>query len=200
MEEKEEEVVDGGGDAFVLRQLQDSIDSNPNDSLPHLNLGLILWKEESKEIREKAAEHFLIAAKLNPHNGTAFRYLGHYYSRLSIDYQRALKCYQRAVTLSPDDSESGEALCDMLDGGGKESLEVAVCSEASDKSPRAFWAFRRLGFLQIHQKKWSEAVPSLQHSIRGYPTCADLWEVCTLFPMLLPVFLPQLTAFVICYD
>ncbi|KAI8015612.1 Tetratricopeptide repeat protein SKI3 [Camellia lanceoleosa] len=181
MEEKEEEVVvDGGGDAFVLRQLQDSIDSNPNDSLPHLNLGLILWKEESKEIREKAAEHFLIAAKLNPHNGTAFRYLGHYYSRVSIDYQRALKCYQRAVTLSPDDSESGEALCDMLDGGGKESLEVAVCSEASDKSPRAFWAFRRLGFLQIHQKKWSEAVPSLQHSIRGYPTCADLWEALGL--------------------
>lgn len=68
-----------------------------------------MWEnaKKSKETREKAAEHFLISAKLNPQNGAAFRYLGHYYSRVSIDHQRALKCYQRAVTLTPDDMESG---------------------------------------------------------------------------------------------
>lgn len=42
-----------------------------------------------------------------------------------------------------------EALCDLLDKDGKESLEMAVCREASEKSPRAFWAFRRLGYLQV---------------------------------------------------
>lgn len=70
---------------------------------------MLLWEngKESKETREKAAEHFMISAKLNPQNGPTFRYLGHYYSRVSIDHQRALKCYQRAVTLNPDDSESG---------------------------------------------------------------------------------------------
>ncbi|KAG5542661.1 hypothetical protein RHGRI_015710 [Rhododendron griersonianum] len=177
-----EEGENGGATAAaaVVRQLQESTVSNPDDPGPHFNLGVLLWEnaKESKETREKAAEHFLISAKLNPQNGAAFRYLGHYYSRVSIDHQRALKCYQRAVTLTPDDTESGEALCDLLDEGGKESLEVSVCREASEKSPRAFWAFRRLGYLQIHQKKWSEAVPSLQHAIRGYPACADLWEVC----------------------
>ncbi|KAK9269809.1 hypothetical protein L1049_025382 [Liquidambar formosana] len=71
-------------------------------------------------------------------------------------------------------------MCDMLDEGGKESLVVAVCREASDKSPRAFWAFRRLGYLQVRQNKWSEAVQSLQHAIRGYPNCADLWEALGL--------------------
>ncbi|KAI9070975.1 hypothetical protein K1719_047063, partial [Acacia pycnantha] len=31
-------------------------------------------------------------------------------------------------------------------------------------------------FLQVYQKKWTEAVQSLQHALRGYPTCADwLW-------------------------
>ncbi|KAL6996045.1 hypothetical protein U1Q18_006180 [Sarracenia purpurea var. burkii] len=176
------EVHEDTGADVVLRQLQDFISCNPDDPVPHFDLGLFLWEKgkESKEIREKAAEHFVISAKLNPQNGHAFRYLGHYYSRVSIDNQRALKCYQRAVTLWPDDSESGEALCDLLDGGGKESLEVAVCQEASGKSPRAFWAFRRLGYLQIHQNRWSEAVPSLQHAIRGYPTCADLWEALGL--------------------
>jgi superkiller protein 3 len=42
-----------------------------------------------------------------------------------------------------------EALCDLLDVDGKESLELAVCKDAADKSPRAFWAFRRLGYLQV---------------------------------------------------
>ncbi|XAR61480.1 hypothetical protein NMG60_11015920 [Bertholletia excelsa] len=162
-----------GGAALGSMQFQEPIDFNSDDPVSQFNLGLLLWEngKESREITDKAAEHFLISAKLNPQNGPAFRYLGHYYSRVSIDNQRALRCYQRAVTLSPDDSEAGEALCDLLDGGGQESLEIAVCREASGKSPRAFWAFRRLGYLQIHQEKWTEAVPSLQHAIRGLGSC-----------------------------
>lgn len=74
-----------------------------------------------------------------------------------------------------------EALCELLEHGGKESLEVGLCREASGKSPRAFWAFRRLGYLQLHHKKWSEAVQSFQHAIRGYPTSPHLWEVCSSF-------------------
>ncbi|KAJ1388379.1 Tetratricopeptide-like helical domain superfamily [Sesbania bispinosa] len=144
--------------------------------------GLFLWDKggEAKETKEKAAEHFILSAKLNPKNGESFKYLGHYYGRVSLDTQRALKCYKRAVALNPDDPDSGEALCNLLDQEGKESLEVAVCLEASEMSPRAFWAFRRLGYLQVQQKKWSEAVQSLQHAIRGYPTCADLWEALGL--------------------
>lgn len=37
----------------------------------------------------------------------------------------------------------------MLDKEGKESLVFAVCCEASEKSARAFWAFRQLGYLQV---------------------------------------------------
>ena len=65
-----------------------------------------MW-ERGEEWREKAAEHFLMAAKLNPQYGEAFRFLGHYYSCVSVDTQRALKCYQRAVSLNPDDFDSG---------------------------------------------------------------------------------------------
>lgn len=42
-----------------------------------------------------------------------------------------------------------ESLCDLLDGAGKESLEISICREASDRSPKAFWAFRRLGYLLV---------------------------------------------------
>ncbi|KAM3409597.1 hypothetical protein ACQJBY_002095 [Aegilops geniculata] len=132
-----------------------------------------------KQGAEEEAERLLAAAKLNPNDGGPFRSLGHHYARAG-DAQRAARCYQRAVALDPDDAEAGEALCDLLDAEGKESLELAVCKEAAGKSPRAFWAFQRLGYLQVHQKKWSDAIQSLQHSIRGYPTCADLWEALGL--------------------
>lgn len=49
----------------------------------------------------------MIAAKLNPQNAAVFRYLGHYYARVSPEPQRALKCYQRAVALNPDDTDAG---------------------------------------------------------------------------------------------
>lgn len=71
---------------------------------------MFLWNGIREESKEKAAEQFVIAAKLNPQDAYAFRYLGHYYSKISVDTQRALKCYQRALTLAPQDSESGVSL------------------------------------------------------------------------------------------
>lgn len=59
----------------------------------------------------------------------------------------------------------------------------AIESALSGKNPFLFAIFLLTLikiFLQLHQKKWSVAVQSLQHAIRGYPTSADLWEVCTL--------------------
>ncbi|XP_073289735.1 tetratricopeptide repeat protein SKI3 isoform X1 [Primulina huaijiensis] len=174
-------------ESVSVKQLEEEYMESESESLPadpslHFNLGVSLWEkgEESQDIRGKAVEHFMMAVKLNPQNGDAFRYLGHYYAHDSPMPLRALKCYQRAVFLNPDDSCAGEAICDMLDKEGKESLVFAVCCEASEKSARAFWAFRQLGYLQANQKKWSEAVHNLQHAIRGFPTCADLWETLGL--------------------
>ncbi|KAF5462290.1 hypothetical protein F2P56_018311 [Juglans regia] len=175
MGESEEE-----SEEAVQRRLEESVNASPDDPSLHFELGLLLWEKEGESEKEKAAEHFVISAKLNPQNAAAFRFLGHYYAHFSVDAKRALKCYQRAVSLNPDDSHSGESLCDLLDNEGKESLEVSVCRDASEKSPKAFWAFRRLGYVQLHQNKWSEAVLCLQYAIRGYPTSADLWQALGL--------------------
>ncbi|CAN6453845.1 unnamed protein product [Victoria cruziana] len=149
-------------------------------------MALLLWEkgEDGKASRVKAAEHLILSVKLNPSNGPAFRLLGHYYSQESVDLQRACKCYQRAITINPDDSEAGEALCDLLDRGGNLSMQMTICHEAVEKSSRAFWAWRRLGYLQVAEKMWPDAVQGLQHAIRGYPTCPDLWEVRKLMYLL----------------
>ncbi|XP_033131987.1 tetratricopeptide repeat protein SKI3 [Brassica rapa] len=176
-----------------LEQLEKSVETNPDDPSLQFELGLYLWEHGGDS--ERAAEHFVLSAKLNPDNADAFKYLGHYYSRVTLDHNRAAKCYQRAVLLNVNDSESGEALCDLLDGQGKEILEVAVCHNASEKSPKAFWAFCRLGYIQLHQKKWSEAVQSLQHAIRGYPTVSDLWEALGLAYQRLGMFTAAIKAY-----
>ncbi|CAN6938742.1 unnamed protein product [Brassica oleracea var. botrytis] len=176
-----------------LEQLEKSVEANPDDPSLQFELGLYLWERGGDS--ERAAEHFVLSAKLNPDNASAFKYLGHYYSRVTLDRNRAAKCYQRAVLLNVNDSESGEALCDLLDGQGKEILEVAVCRDASEKSPKAFWAFCRLGYIQLHQKKWSEAVQSLQHAIRGYPTVSDLWEALGLAYQRLGMFTAAIKAY-----
>lgn len=68
----------------------------------------MLWEEDDKE---KSAEQFVVAAKLNPEieKGGAFRYLGLYYAALQSQShaQRALKCLQKAVSINPDDSVAG---------------------------------------------------------------------------------------------
>lgn len=155
------------------KKSEEVLEADPGNSSHQFDTGRLLWERGEKE---KAVEHFVAAAKANPSDSLPFRYLGHYYRTVAVDSQRAAKCYQRAVTLNPDDQEAGEALCDLLDNEGKESLEVAVCKEASERSPKAFWAFRRLGYLLVHHRKWQEAVQSLQYAIRGFPACADLWE------------------------
>lgn len=166
--------------AYTL--LVEAVHGQPDIASYHYRLGLIYWKAGDivQSPKEKAVEQFILTVKLDPHNGDAYRFLGNYYNLSARDKQRATKCYQKCVALNPEDSEAGEALCDILDSGGQETLEAVICHDASQRSRRAFWAWRRMGFIQVQQKKWSDAVASLQHAIRGYPTCADLWEALGL--------------------
>ncbi|KAJ6414247.1 hypothetical protein OIU84_006965 [Salix udensis] len=167
-EEHEEDLEKQRAAVVELRELEKSVEANPDDPFLRFNLAVCLW--ERCECKEKAAEHLVVAVKLNPQNATAFKYLGHYY--YEMEKARALKCYQRAVSLNPDDFESGDALCDMLDQSGKETLELSLCTEASQKSPRAFWAFRRLGYIHLHYNRCSEAALGLAYQKLGMFTAA----------------------------
>lgn len=53
------------------------------------------------------------AAKLDPHLGCVFRYLGHYYREVAKDLGRARGCYKKAFEIDNDDTESGAASVDL---------------------------------------------------------------------------------------
>lgn len=80
-----------------------------------LLVGLLYWDmgEETRKDRSKAHTHLLKAAKLDPHLGCVFRFLGHYYREVAKDHARAQGCYKKAFTLDHDDVESGAALVDL---------------------------------------------------------------------------------------
>ena len=72
--------------------------------------GIFLWDTGRSHDKAVAADHFLKSAKLDPQNAAAFKYLGDYYASFSVDIERALKCYQRAVSLDVHDFHSGVRL------------------------------------------------------------------------------------------
>ncbi|CAM6087406.1 unnamed protein product [Calypogeia fissa] len=171
-----------GNQEDAIKYLEQAVALQPTDASYHRRLGLVCWKGDGNaaSTREKAFSQFLEAVKLDPSQPDVFRYLGHYYKDTTVDMQRAMRCYQKSISLDPEDEEAGEALCDLLDSGGQEVLELDICRGASERSRRAFWAWRRLGFLQVHRKEWTEAVPNLQHALRGYVTDSNLWEALGL--------------------
>lgn len=165
--------------AIIL--LEGAVKLRPANASYHYRLGLFYWTfNASSDCKEKALSHLLESARLDSSQSEVFRILGHYYKDLPGGSKRAVRCYQKAVLLNCEDEEAGEALCDLLDSGGQELLELTSCREASQRSPRSFWAFRRLGYIQVRRKEWSDAVRNLQHAVRGYPTCADVWEALGL--------------------
>lgn len=52
------------------------------------------------------------AGKLNPKLAHAFLYLGHFF-RHEDNMDKALKCYEKALSLSPSDDDVGASLSDL---------------------------------------------------------------------------------------
>lgn len=70
-----------------------------------------------------------------------------------------------------------------------------MCREACQRSPRAYWAWRRVGFLEAKAGRWQEALVSLQHALRGDPRDGPAWEALALAYQRLGKFTAALKAY-----
>jgi tetratricopeptide (TPR) repeat protein len=82
----------------------------------------------------------------------------------------------------------------MMAASGQRRAEVAMCREACQRSPRAYWAWRRVGFLEAAAGRWQEALVSLQHALRDARN-AEAWEALALAYQRLGKFTAALKAY-----
>ncbi|KAJ3056720.1 Superkiller protein 3 [Rhizophlyctis rosea] len=131
-------------------------------------IGRVYWAMGGQYRTDKtyAQTNLLQAAKLNPRFGPAFTYMGHYYAEVENDRVRALKCYQRAVSLSVTDEEAAKALSRMYLENKDAGSAKAVLTRFVGASPRAVWAYRQLGTVALVEGEYMEAISNFQALLR----------------------------------
>ncbi|KAM4615710.1 tetratricopeptide repeat protein 37 [Polymixia lowei] len=143
-------------------------------------LGQLYWDmgEETRRDRSKAHTNLLKAAKLDPHLGCVFRYLGHYYREVAKDPGRARGCYKKAFELDSSDAESGAASVDLSMEQGDMDTALAVLQSVIEKATpgSAKWAWMRRGLYHLKVGQHPQAIADLQAALRADPEDWVCWE------------------------
>lgn len=143
-------------------------------------LGRLYWDmgEETRKDRGKAHTHLLKAAKLDPHLGCVFRYLGHYYREVANDHGRARGCYKKAFELDNDDAESGAASVDLSMEQEDMDTALAILQSVIVKATpgSAKWAWMRRGLYYLKIGAHQQAIADLQAALRADPEDWVCWE------------------------
>ncbi|XP_008417156.1 tetratricopeptide repeat protein 37 [Poecilia reticulata] len=143
-------------------------------------LGKLYWDmgSETRRDRSKTHTHLLKAAKLDPHLGCAFRFLGHYYREVANDVARAQGCYRKAFQLNSGDGESGAALVDLSMGQGDMDSALATLESVTEKATpgSAKWAWMRRGLYYLKVGEHQQAIADLQAALRADPDDWVCWE------------------------
>ncbi|KAJ3035493.1 Tetratricopeptide repeat protein 37 [Rhizophlyctis rosea] len=141
-------------------------------------IGRVYWAmgDEYRTDKQYVQMHLLQAAKLNPRFGPAFTYMGHYYAKVEQDRVRALKCYQRAVSLAVTDAEAAQALCKLYLEDHQISSAKKVLKAYVSASPRTVWAHKQLGTIALVVNDYIEAIGHFQTVLRLDTKDVLSWE------------------------
>lgn len=110
----------------------------------------------------------LIKGQCHPfaHLGFIFEQLGNYREREKMN-MRAIRCYERAVAIELAHPVASRRLARMLVAGGLLDEGAGVARRASDRDPKARWAFNLLGWWRLSLDKFSEAAVAFRTALRG---------------------------------
>ncbi|XP_064650742.1 tetratricopeptide repeat protein 37-like [Lineus longissimus] len=165
----------------AIQCVQNAIDLDGKNGYYHYQLGRILWAQmkAGQEInKQDCLAEFIKAAKLDPYYSDTFLYLGHYYSTIGNDKQRASRCYQKSYDLKGTSDEVGIALVDCLNAIGEESTALKVLTSVTSQASAgsAKWAWLRLGLHHLKFNDPTTAVTCLQSALRADPNDYHGWE------------------------
>lgn len=158
--------------------LRQAITINAKQSLIHYRLGRVIWENGSDD-KGNSIKSFILAVKCDSYNSHAFEYLGHYYAETKAT-ARAVKCYEKCISLSPSSFGAAEALVAIYskseDWPNVHRVSSLVTSiAAGSQLSKVTWAWKALARVQQRMDKLDEAVFSSQTAIRTAPEDADCW-------------------------
>lgn len=146
------------GEKQQARQLlMELVKEEPEYAEGHLELGRSYF--EAGEMKQ-AQISCMRAGKLDPKLAHAFMYLGHFF-RHEDNMEKALKCYEKALSLSPSDDDVGAALSDLYRVLGKYEANIQLLHRVTREGGRAScgWAWLRLG---LHHLAFHNHDPAIQ--------------------------------------
>lgn len=109
------------------------------------------------------------AIKLNPFNWECIFYLGVYYSKLSMDFKKAVKCFLKAYELCQNLNICGLELVDALLSQNQEELASNLLKTALVENSNSKWACLRLGIIYLKNGQSNDSIKLFHNVIRNDP-------------------------------
>lgn len=152
-------------------------------------LGYCIWNIDTSRAARKsragAYAYFLEALKNNLNYAPAYTMLGLYYADYAKDKKRARRCFQKALELSPSETQSAERLArSFADDGNWDRVELVaqrVVDSGKVKPPPGSkrkgisWPFAALGVAELNKQDYHKAIVSFQAALRMSPDDYHSW-------------------------
>lgn len=138
-------------------------------------LGQMITKEEgtTEDALSQAQGHYMEAARYAANYSDPFAHLGFVFEKRFAQTKnekmrtRAIRCYEKAVTLDSAHPLASRRLVQMLADQALLDVATDVARAASDRNPRARWAHNFVGWSRILHGRFKEAAASFRNSLRG---------------------------------
>eukprot|EP01012_Entosiphon_sulcatum_P038437 TRINITY_DN4988_c0_g1_i1.p1 TRINITY_DN4988_c0_g1~~TRINITY_DN4988_c0_g1_i1.p1 ORF type:complete len:1707 (-),score=294.75 TRINITY_DN4988_c0_g1_i1:8-4711(-) len=156
--------------------IKGALAERPSHPYFHFFRGKILWAADRLE---DALKCLLDAAKRDADNSRCFTYLGHWYYRASSStldstmqqqhQQRAVRCYQRALELSPAEARAGRQLVRIFCSRNEKEKALTVCKTVvqADLPPEiSSWALMLVGHDLLTDAKYTDSLKCFQQALK----------------------------------
>lgn len=162
--------------------LRKAIKMDASVSAYHYRLGRVLWEQSNTDThaRAQSLKSFIVAVQKDPYNSQAFAYLGHFYRVTGKSHERAIKCYEKCVSLSPLEFDAAQYLTKMHAANGNDIAILRVCKLITDVARgsnmvKASWAWKEMAKAQQRLGNVDDAVVSSQTAVWAAPRDPSCW-------------------------
>ena len=153
---------------------QKAVDANPGDVRLLTNLGYYQMRAQDMN---GAMTTYQMILKVDPLNYEGNRWLGYIYERQATKkkdkelYQKALKHYEDALKVKPDDVKVIGSMAKIYGdlGNQEKSLEMYEDAIAASSGEEALALKAQLGKMYIEQSQWEKSVEVFTDLVQAYP-------------------------------